>query len=138
MRPHRLGVRTPAFQAENRGSIPRGATNFSMQTPCALKFSVYKLALEYARADEDLLISLDLPKNSRLVNQLSCASLSIPLNIAEDAGRYSKADKNNPHLFCGLELDYLWFLIWLKKFWWVRSIEYNDGVVHVDSLLGIN
>ena len=23
--PHRLGVRTPAFQAENRGSIPRGA-----------------------------------------------------------------------------------------------------------------
>ena len=31
--PHRLGVRTPAFQAENRGSIPRGATNFSRRTP---------------------------------------------------------------------------------------------------------
>src|SRR3989339_1039466 len=26
IRPHRLGVRTPAFQAENPGSIPRGAT----------------------------------------------------------------------------------------------------------------
>ncbi|MFA5840413.1 MAG: four helix bundle protein [Candidatus Margulisiibacteriota bacterium] len=59
------------------------------------RFPVYKLALEYARNAEDLLIQLDLPKSSRIADQFSRASLSIPLNIAEGAGRYSKADKKN-------------------------------------------
>ena len=37
--PHRLMVRTPAFQAENRGSIPRGATK--------IKYLQYKLEVFY-------------------------------------------------------------------------------------------
>ena len=59
------------------------------------RFPVYRLALDYAREAEDLLISLDLPKNSRISDQLSRASLSIALNIAEGAGRYGKADKKH-------------------------------------------
>jgi four helix bundle protein len=59
------------------------------------KFPVYRLALDFAREAEDLLSQLDLPKNSRIADQLSRASLSISLNIAEGAGRYSKADKKH-------------------------------------------
>lgn len=59
------------------------------------KFPVYRLALEFAKEAEDLLLQLELPKNSRIADQLSRASLSIPLNIAEGAGRYGKADKKH-------------------------------------------
>jgi four helix bundle protein len=59
------------------------------------RFPVYRLALDYAREVEDLLLLLDLPKNSRISDQLSRASLSIALNIAEGAGRYGKADKKH-------------------------------------------
>ena len=53
------------------------------------------MALEYAREAEELLLQLDLPKSSRIADQLSRTSLSVPLNIAEGAGRYSKADKKH-------------------------------------------
>jgi len=57
------------------------------------KFPVYRSALEFAKAVDTLLEDIQLPKNSRIVDQLTRASLSISLNIAEGAGRYHKADK---------------------------------------------
>ena len=42
------------------------------------KFPVYRLSLDFVREAEELLVKLDLPKNSRLADQLSRASLSIP------------------------------------------------------------
>jgi len=62
------------------------------------KFPVYRLSLDFVREAEELLVKLDLPKNSRLADQLSRASLSIPLNIAEGAGRYSRPDKKNYYI----------------------------------------
>ena len=59
------------------------------------KFPVYKLALSFTEAIDGLTQEANLPKNSRISDQLIRASLSIPLNIAEGAGRYHKADKKN-------------------------------------------
>ena len=59
------------------------------------KFPVYKLALDFTKSTDSLLRESNLPKNSRLSDQLIRASLSIPLNIAEGAGRFHKADKRN-------------------------------------------
>jgi len=58
------------------------------------KFDVYKKAKSFTKEISDFLDTLSL-KNSKIIDQLSRASLSIPLNIAEGAGRYSKADKKN-------------------------------------------
>jgi four helix bundle protein len=58
-------------------------------------FPVYKLSLEFIRNVDILLSEINLPNNSRLADQLIRASLSIPLNIAEGAGRFHKANKKN-------------------------------------------
>ena len=58
------------------------------------KFEVYKKAKGLAK---DLLMMVSDLKgpHPRMVDQLQRASISIPLNIAEGAGRYSKADKKH-------------------------------------------
>lgn len=59
------------------------------------KFPVYRLALDFTKSIDSVLRKANLPKYSRLSDQLLRASLSIPLNIAEGAGRFHKADKRN-------------------------------------------
>lgn len=61
-------------------------------------FPVYKLALEFIKSIDLLLSEIKLSRNSRLADQLIRASLSIPLNIAEGAGRFHKGNKKNFYL----------------------------------------
>lgn len=54
---------------------------------------VYKRALHFATNIEELLSSHSSSLNRGFIDQLSRASLSIPLNIAEGNGRWHQADK---------------------------------------------
>lgn len=77
------------------------------------KLQVYQLALEFVQLLGEIIAKL--PKgNSELINQLKRASLSLLNNIAEGAGRTTKADKRRFYSFargsaleCGASLDYI-------------------------------
>jgi len=61
------------------------------------RLDVYQLALEFLTLAERLIQAL--PKGrSHLADQLTRASLSIVLNIAEGAGKFSRADKRRYYL----------------------------------------
>ena len=61
------------------------------------KLDVYRLGLEFLVLAERVIHSL--PKGrSHLADQLTRASLSIVLNVAEGAGKFSKGDKRRYYL----------------------------------------
>lgn len=69
---------------------------FAIQTDMAFTFEnldVYKRALQFAIAIDSILSEKDSSINRGLADQLSRASLSISLNIAEGNGRWHQADK---------------------------------------------
>ncbi len=71
---------------ENRGFFKTMAFQFE-------KLEVYQKALDWVEAIELLCESLKGKVSYSMIDQLSRASLSIPLNIAEGNGRWHKGDK---------------------------------------------
>lgn len=57
------------------------------------QLDVYQKSLDWVESIESLLESIKGKVSYSLIDQLSHASLSIPLNIAEGNGRWHKADK---------------------------------------------
>lgn len=61
------------------------------------KLDVYRLAIEFCKVIDTVLGSI--PRNEfALIDQLKRASLSIPLNIAEGAGRWHEKEKRQFYL----------------------------------------
>jgi four helix bundle protein len=99
------------------------------------KFPVYIKSLAFAKAMDELLSSLNLPKASRIADQLTRASLSIPLNIAEGAGRYSKADKRNFYTVArGSVFECIALLDLLKSKQSVDQLVYSEHYATLEEL----
>lgn len=57
------------------------------------KLEVYQKSLDWVEVVESLCESLKGKVSYSMIDQLSCAALSIPLNIAEGNGRWHKGEK---------------------------------------------
>ncbi len=57
------------------------------------KFEVYKKAKTFHKECKDLILKSKFDKY--VIDQLGRASFSVPLNIAEGSGKFSKADRKN-------------------------------------------
>ena len=77
------------MRKENEGKKECNFMTFDFE-----KFEVYQKAKFFTKEMSDIAEALS-NKFARIADQLIRASLSIPLNIAEGAGRYSKPDKRN-------------------------------------------
>ena len=75
-----------------RARVPVPGKNKSRVVFDHEKLDVYRVAVEFVTLSEKIMKSLP-EGRSYITNQLQRAALSIPLNIAEGSGEYSKRDK---------------------------------------------
>ena len=99
------------------------------------RLDVYQRAIEFLALTAD--ISTDVPRgNAALLDQLRRAALSIPLNIAEAAGRTGKADAARVYAIargsameCAAVMDALQLLKVVDSSRYQRGIELLERVV---------
>ena len=99
------------------------------------RLDVYQRAIEFLALTAD--ISTDVPRgNAALLDQLRRAALSVPLNIAEAAGRTGKADAARTYAIargsameCAAVMDALQLLKIVDSSRYQRGIELLERVV---------
>lgn len=136
MRPLTLTATLTATATATRGEGQR-QREFA-ETRCMLSFQrldVYRCAVEFLALSAE--VSAALPRGqSSLSDQFRRAALSVPLNIAEAAGRTSEADAARHYAIargsameCAAVLDALGILVGVDEDRYARAIELLGRIV---------
>jgi four helix bundle protein len=92
------------------------------------ELQVYQKALEFSVSVIDGIDSFDTPRNHyRLIEQLEASCTSVPMNIAEGRGRYSKKEYARfLYIARGSLFETITMLQIFKKKEWIKSDDFKE------------
>jgi four helix bundle protein len=90
--------------------------------------NVYKKALDFSVSVINAIDDLETPRNHyRLIEQLEAACTSVPMNIAEGKGRFSKKEfKHFLYIARGSLFETVTMLQIFKRKTWIKAEEFDE------------